>query len=118
MGLKEDLKEMSMRLGADLFGVASADAFNDAPLRHRPMDILTNAKSIIVLGIKMLDAQADIIRCDHHVQIHEKILKSSLHRPVCHHCTLGPACRTGRISNIVEGFGVYFHVWLMIRLGR
>ena len=32
MGLKEDLKEMSMRLGADLFGVTSADSLNDAPL--------------------------------------------------------------------------------------
>lgn len=64
MGLKEDLKEMTMRLGADLFGVASADDFNDAPLGHRPEDILPNAKSVIVLGMKMLDAQTDILPTD------------------------------------------------------
>jgi len=64
MGLKEDLDEMSMRLGADLFGVASVDDLNDAPLGHRPMDILPNAKSVIVLGMKMLDAQTDILPTD------------------------------------------------------
>ena len=64
MGLKESLKEMSMRLGADLFGVTSADALNDAPLGHRPMDVLPNAKSVIVLGMKMLDAQTDILPTD------------------------------------------------------
>ena len=64
MGLKEDLREISMRLGADLFGVASVDALNDAPLGHRPTDILPNAKSIIVLGMKMLDAQTDVLPTD------------------------------------------------------
>jgi len=64
MGLKEDLKEMSMRLGADLFGVASAEDLNDAPQGHRPKDILPNAKSVIVLGMKMLDAQTDILPTD------------------------------------------------------
>jgi epoxyqueuosine reductase QueG len=57
MGLKEDLRDMSIRLGADLFGIASADALNDAPLGHRPTAILPNAKSIIVIGMKVLDAQ-------------------------------------------------------------
>jgi len=61
MGLKTDLKEMSIQLGADLFGVASANALNDAPQGHSPMDILPKAKSIIVLGMKMLDAQTDIL---------------------------------------------------------
>ena len=64
MGLKEDLKEMSMRLGADLFGVTSAGALDDAPLGHRPMDILPSAKSIIVLGMKMLDAQTEVLPTD------------------------------------------------------
>ncbi len=64
MDLKENLNEMSMRLGADLFGVASADALNDAPAGHRPKDILPNVKSVIVLGMKMLDAQTDILPTD------------------------------------------------------
>jgi len=64
MSLKEDLNGMAMHLGADLFGVASAVDLNDAPLGHRPLDILPNAKSVIVLGIKMLDAQTDILPTD------------------------------------------------------
>ncbi len=50
-----------MHLGADVFSVASADALRDAPSGHRVRDVLPDAKSIIVLGMKMLDAQADII---------------------------------------------------------
>jgi len=64
MGLKEDLNEMATHLEADLFGVASVDDLIDAPLGHRPMDILPNAKSVIVLGMKMLDAQTDILPTD------------------------------------------------------
>lgn len=64
MGLKEDLNEMAMNLRADLFGVASVDDFNNAPSGHHPSDILPNAKSIIVLGMKMLDAQTDILPTD------------------------------------------------------
>lgn len=64
MDLKTDLRRLSTQLGADLFGVASANAFTDAPHGHSPMEILPNAKSIIVLAIKMLDAQADIVPTD------------------------------------------------------
>ena len=55
---------MSTHLGADLFGVASPDALNEAPLGHHPTDILPSVKSIIVLGMKMLDAQTDILPTD------------------------------------------------------
>ena len=64
MDLKKDLEEMSMRLGADIFGVASADSLHDAPSGHRPRDVLPNAKSVVVLGMKMLDAQTDILPTD------------------------------------------------------
>lgn len=64
MGLKEDLEEMSMRLGADLFGVTSTEALSDAPSGHRPLDILANVKSVIVLGMKILDAQTDMLPTD------------------------------------------------------
>ncbi len=52
---------MVLSLGADLFGVASIESFDDAPMGHRPTDILSKAKSVIVVGMKMLDAQADIL---------------------------------------------------------
>ena len=61
MGLEKETEEMATQLGADIFGVASADAFGNAPSGHRPKDVLPNAKSVIVIGMKMLDAQTDIL---------------------------------------------------------
>jgi epoxyqueuosine reductase QueG len=61
MGLEKETEEMATQLGADIFGVASADAFDDAPSGHHPKDVLPNAKSVIVIGMKMLDAQTDIL---------------------------------------------------------
>lgn len=62
--LKRDIRELATHLGADLFGVASADTLEDAPSGHRPADILSDAKSVIVLGMKMLDAQTDALPTD------------------------------------------------------
>jgi epoxyqueuosine reductase len=59
--LKDELKEEASRYGVDLFGVASANDLSDAPPGHRPTDILPGAKSIIILGLKMLDAQTDLL---------------------------------------------------------
>ena len=61
MALKGELKEMALHLGADLFGVATADALAAAPPPHRPSDIMADAKSIVVLGMKLLDAQVDLL---------------------------------------------------------
>jgi epoxyqueuosine reductase QueG len=61
MSLKKEAQKMATRLGADFFGVVSADAFDDAPSGHRPKDVLPSAKSIIVIGMKMLDAQTDLL---------------------------------------------------------
>lgn len=61
MSLKNDLKDLSTRLGADLFAVTSVDRLEGAPKGHHPRDVLPNAKSVIVLAIKMLDAQTDIL---------------------------------------------------------
>lgn len=47
---------MSQRLGADLFGVAGGENLDDAPSGHHPADIMADVKSVMVLGIKMLDA--------------------------------------------------------------
>jgi len=61
MNRKTTLIRMSERLGADLFGVASVNDLRNAPQGHRPEDVLPNSKSVIVLGLKMLDAQTDIL---------------------------------------------------------
>ncbi|MGD0805371.1 MAG: hypothetical protein ABSA11_15035 [Candidatus Bathyarchaeia archaeon] len=59
--LKEELREEASNYGVDLFGVASAHDFSEAPPGHRPTDILPGAESIIILGLKMLDAQTDLL---------------------------------------------------------
>ena len=59
--LKEELREEASRYGIDLFGVASAQDLSEAPAGHRPNDVLPGAKSIIILGLKMLDAQTDLL---------------------------------------------------------
>lgn len=61
MSPKEDLKSMAERLGVDLFGVAKAEDLNGAPKGHRPKDLVPDAKSVIVLGMKLLDGQVDIL---------------------------------------------------------
>ena len=59
--LKEELRAEASRLGIDLFGVASALDLGDAPPGHGPTDIIPGAGSVIVLGLKMLDAQTDLL---------------------------------------------------------
>ncbi|UCD95942.1 MAG: epoxyqueuosine reductase [Candidatus Bathyarchaeota archaeon] len=64
MVLKEGLRRLAIQRGTDLFGVASSDAFNDAPPTHRPRDVMSDAQSIVALGVKMLDAQTDLLRSE------------------------------------------------------
>ncbi len=59
--LKEELRAEASKYGIDLFGVASAQDLSEAPAGHRPNDVLHGAKSIIILGLKMLDAQTDLL---------------------------------------------------------
>ncbi len=43
-----EIKEYAIKNGADLIGIASVDRFEGAPDGHRPIDLLTDAKSVIV----------------------------------------------------------------------
>jgi len=61
MDLKEELHGAASKHGVDLFGVASALNLGDAPAGHKPTDVLQGAGSVIVLGLKMLDAQTDLL---------------------------------------------------------
>ncbi|MHB8896570.1 MAG: 4Fe-4S binding protein [Candidatus Geothermincolia bacterium] len=46
--------------GADLFGVADARAYGAlAPAGHRPLDFLAEARSIVIIGSRMLDLPLD-----------------------------------------------------------
>lgn len=53
MDLKEKLREIALGAGADYFGVASVNRWEHAPIGHRPLDLLPQAKSVIVIGVKI-----------------------------------------------------------------
>jgi epoxyqueuosine reductase len=59
--LKSTLSEIAESLGVDLFRIVAADRFEDAPEGHRPRDVMPDVKSILILGIKYLDSQLDIL---------------------------------------------------------
>jgi epoxyqueuosine reductase len=47
------VKRYARYLGADLAGIASEDRFTAAPEGHRPSDILKDAKSVVVLALRI-----------------------------------------------------------------
>jgi len=51
---KEILKEFALANGLDLFGVSNIERFKDAPLRMHPASIFPEAKSVIVVGKRIL----------------------------------------------------------------
>ncbi|WP_206811569.1 hypothetical protein [Paradesulfitobacterium ferrireducens] len=53
MNLKEDLRKMALDNGMDYFGVGSVDRWANAPVGHRPNDLLPEAKSVIVMGVRV-----------------------------------------------------------------
>ena len=50
---KEEIKDLVMRFGADLFGVASRERFDDAPEGFHPCDIYSQTRSVIVFAIRI-----------------------------------------------------------------
>jgi epoxyqueuosine reductase len=57
--LKAALKQVALREGASLLGVASVDRFEGAPAGHGPRDFIPRAEAVISLGIKLPDAVVD-----------------------------------------------------------
>jgi epoxyqueuosine reductase len=55
MGLtKEEIKEFALSRGLDLIGVANIERFEGAPIRMHPASIFPEAKSVIVVGKRIL----------------------------------------------------------------
>ncbi len=44
------VKNLALKLGADLCGIASVDRFREAPVGFKPTDIYTDAKSVVVVA--------------------------------------------------------------------
>ena len=55
----DDIKRYATAKGADLVGIASVDRFADYPAGRRPQDLIPDAKSVIVVGVRVL---ADTVR--------------------------------------------------------
>ena len=55
MGLRsEELKEFAKKRGVDLVGIASIDRFDSVSSGKHPAFIFSDAKAVIVLGIRIL----------------------------------------------------------------
>ena len=55
MSIKEALRNVAFDRGMDLFGVAGVDRFAQSPEGRHPCDILPGCKSVIVVGVRLLD---------------------------------------------------------------
>ena len=56
MGIdKSQLKALAQSLGMDMCGVASIDRFATSPPGRHPCDVLPGCKSVIVVGVRLLD---------------------------------------------------------------
>jgi epoxyqueuosine reductase QueG len=65
-----DIKTSARAKGADLVGIASAEAFAKYPEERRPQKLLANAKSVIVVGVRVLadTVKPNLLLSPHHAQ--------------------------------------------------
>lgn len=52
---KQDIKDFAFSLGMDLCGVSGIGRFAESPPGRHPCDILPGCKSVVVVGVKLLD---------------------------------------------------------------
>jgi len=50
--LTQELKKVAFRNHANLIGISDPKIFDDVPIKDRPMDILSDAKAVVVYAIK------------------------------------------------------------------
>lgn len=51
--LKEQLRNICFACDMDFFGVGPVERWSGAPVGHRPVDLLPNAKCVIVIGVRI-----------------------------------------------------------------
>ncbi|MBI2877994.1 MAG: epoxyqueuosine reductase [Candidatus Tectomicrobia bacterium] len=56
MNLTEEIRELVLREGGDLFGVAPVERFAEAPAGHRPADILPGARAVVSFALNILES--------------------------------------------------------------
>ena len=55
MDTKKLIKELALKNGMDICGVASIDRFAQSPEGRHPAKVLPGCKSVIVVGVRLLD---------------------------------------------------------------
>ncbi len=55
MSLEKKIKAVARRHGMDMCGIAGIDRFDESPPGRHPCDILPGCKSVIVIGVRLLD---------------------------------------------------------------
>lgn len=55
MDIKKKIKKTALRHGMDLCGIAGVDRFAESPEGRHPTEILPGCKSVIVVGVRLLD---------------------------------------------------------------
>ncbi len=66
MSLDDKVRQLAEDQGASLVGVAPVERFEGAPAGHGPKDFVPNAKSVIVVGVKVPDAIVEYDRYPQH----------------------------------------------------
>ncbi len=60
VGLSQELKELSMREGADLFGIADADCYLDRVyLGNKPQDVMEGVRSVVIVAVAIPNGAVD-----------------------------------------------------------
>jgi epoxyqueuosine reductase QueG len=60
IGLAQELRELSIRDGADLFGVADADCFLEQTYRgNKPQDFMENVRSVVIVAVAIPSGAVD-----------------------------------------------------------
>ncbi len=57
--LTDEIRDLALGDGAMLFGVASVDRFEGAPRGHHPTELVKGAKTVVTIGIPMLEQVSD-----------------------------------------------------------
>ncbi len=60
MDIKKQIKKTALRHGMDLCGIAGVDRFGESPEGRHPCDILPGCKSVIVVGVRLLDGAVQV----------------------------------------------------------
>ncbi|MHA1907182.1 MAG: 4Fe-4S binding protein [Candidatus Thorarchaeota archaeon] len=58
--LKMNVQEKAIKWGADIIGFAPVDRFENHSAEHHPQTMLDTAKTVIVIGINMVDPSLDL----------------------------------------------------------